>query len=114
VDRFGERAFNHAKLDANERGRLRQRVRQRCEDLLDDWAGLVQEQKKVGASLQYNPHERGAGPSLLQDFLDPALKALPAGHWKMKFRANRSLRDVEATVNLWVRSLDGIDLEDDQ
>jgi hypothetical protein len=114
VDRFGERAFNHAKLDANERGRLRQRVRQRCEDLLDDWAGLVQEQKKVGASLQYNPHERAAGPSLLQDFLDPALKALPAGHWKMKFRANRSLRDVEATVNLWVRSLDGIDLEDDQ
>jgi hypothetical protein len=114
VDRFGERAFNHAKLDRDVRTRLRQRVRQRCEDLLDDWAGVVQEQKKVGASLQYNPHERGAGPALLQDFLDPALRALPAGNWKMKFRANRSLRDVEASVNLWVRSLDNIDLDDEQ
>jgi hypothetical protein len=114
VDRFGERAFNYAKLDASVRTRLRQRVRQRCEDLLDDWTGVVQEQKKVGASLQYNPHERGSGPALLQDFLDPALKALPAGNWKMKFRANRSLRDVEAGVNLWVRGLDNIDLEDEQ
>jgi helicase-like protein len=114
VDRFGERAFNHAKLDNEVRTRLRQRVRQRCEDLLDDWTGVVQEQKKVGASLQYNPHERGAGPALLQDFLDPALKALPAGNWKMKFRANRSLRDVEAEVNLWVRSLDNVDLDEEQ
>jgi len=114
VDRFGERAFNHAKLDSNARTRLRQRVRDRCEDLLDDWTGVVQDQKKVGASLQYNPHERGAGPSLLQDFLDPALKALPAGNWKMKFRANRSLRDVEASVNLWVRSLDNIELDEEQ
>ena len=114
VDRFGERAFNHAKLDNDVRTRLRQRVRQRCEDLLDDWTGVVQEQKKVGASLQYNPHERGAGPALLQDFLDPALKALPAGNWKMKFRANRSLRDVEAEVNLWVRSLDNVDLDEEQ
>jgi hypothetical protein len=51
---------------------------------------------------------------LLQDFLDPALRALPAGNWKMKFRANRSLRDVEANVNLWVRGLDNVDLEDEQ
>jgi len=114
VDRFGERAFNHAKLDSGVRTRLRQRVRQRCEDLLDDWTGVVQEQKKVGASLQYNPHERGTGPALLQDFLDPALKALPAGNWKMKFRANRSLRDVEASVNLWVRGLDNVDLDEEQ
>jgi hypothetical protein len=114
VDRFGERAFNHAKLDSNVRTRLRQRVRERCEDLLDDWTGVVQDQKRVGASLQYNPHERGAGPALLQDFLDPALRALPAGNWKMKFRANRSLRDVEASVNLWVRGLDNVDLDDEQ
>jgi hypothetical protein len=114
VDRFGERAFNHNKLDVAERDRLRQRVRQRCEDLLDDWTGVVQQQKQVGAGLQYNPHERGPGPPLLQDFLDPSLKTLPAGHWKKKFRANRSLRDVEASVNIWVRSLDNIDLDEDQ
>ena len=92
---------------------MRKRVRQRCEDLLDDWTGVVQDQKRVGASLQYNPYE-GAGPALLQEFLDPALKALPAGNWKMKFRANRSMRDVEPNVSIWVRTLDNIDLDEDQ
>jgi hypothetical protein len=114
VDHFGERAFNHAKLDQNSCARLQQRVRQRCEDLLDDWTGVVQDQRRVGASLQYNPYEPGAGPPLLQEFLDPALKALPAGNWKMKFRANRSMRDVEPNVNIWVRTLDNIDLDEDQ
>jgi hypothetical protein len=42
VDRFGERAYNHAKLDTATRERLRQRVRQRCKDLLDSWIGVVQ------------------------------------------------------------------------
>jgi hypothetical protein len=30
----------------------------------------------------------------------------------MKFRANRSLRDVEPTVNIWLRTLENVDLED--
>ena len=40
--------------------------------------------------------------------------SMTSRNWKMKFRANRSLRDVEASVNLWVRSLDNIDLDEDQ
>jgi len=32
----------------------------------------------------------------------------------MKFRANRSLRNVEPSVNMWVRSLEGFDLDEDQ
>jgi hypothetical protein len=48
----------------------------------------------------------------LYDFLDPELNMLPARHWK--FRANRSLRDVEPNVNLWLKTLDGIDVEEDQ
>lgn len=115
AERFAERAFNHNKqLPITERDRLRVRVRQRGEDLLDDWAGVVEQQRQVGAGLQYNPHERGSGPPLLQDFLDPALKTLPPGHWKNKFRANRSMRDVEASVNVWVRSLENFELDDDQ
>jgi hypothetical protein len=31
----------------------------------------------------------------------------------MKFRANRSLRDVEPSVNLWVKTLDNVDLEEE-
>ena len=113
VQKFGDRAFNHNKLGASERERLRQTVRQRCGDLLDEWVKVVQDQKQVGAGLQYNPHEHGAGVPLLQDFLDPSLKNLPAGNWKMKFRANRSLRNVEPNVNMWVRTLEGIDLDED-
>jgi hypothetical protein len=114
VDHFGARAFNHnPNLSNDERARTQSRVRQRCEDLLDDWAGVVQDQQKTGASLHYNPFERGAGTSLLQDFLDPDLKALPPGHWRMKFRANRSMRDVEPTANLWVRTMEGLDIVED-
>ena len=113
VQEFGDRAFNHNKLSATDRERLRQTVRQRCGDLLDEWVKVVQDQKQVGAGLQYNPHEHGAGVPLLQDFLDPSLKNLPAGNWKMKFRANRSLRNVEPNVNMWVRSLEGFDLDED-
>ena len=113
VQKFSDRAFNHNKLSATDRERLRQTVRQRCGDLLDEWVKVVQDQKQVGAGLQYNPHEHGAGVPLLQDFLDPSLKNLPAGNWKMKFRANRSLRNVEPNVNMWVRSLEGFDLDED-
>jgi hypothetical protein len=32
----------------------------------------------------------------------------------MKFRANRSLRDVEPAVNIWVKTLDNVDLQEDE
>jgi hypothetical protein len=114
VDRFGDRAGDHAKFSsAEERNRVRTRVRQRCEDLLDDWVGVVQDLRKVGAPLQYNVHERGAGTGLLQEYLDPELRGLPPAHWKRKFRANRSMRDVEPASNLWVRTMDNIELDED-
>jgi hypothetical protein len=31
----------------------------------------------------------------------------------MKFRANRSLRDVEPDVNIWVRTLENAELEEE-
>jgi hypothetical protein len=114
VDHFGERAYSHKKSDTAERDALRQRVRQRAGDLLDEWCRVVQDQRQVGASLQYNQHERGIGIPLLHDFLDPSLRNLPNGHWKMKFRANRSMRDVEPNVNIWVRSLENVPVDDDQ
>ena len=41
----------------------------------------------------------------------PELKKLPPRH--QKFRANRSMRDVEPEVNLWLKTLDGIDITED-
>ena len=47
---------------------------------------------------------------LLYEFLNPDIKKLPPRH--KKFRANRSMRDVEPSVNLWLKTLDNIDVEE--
>ncbi len=50
---------------------------------------------------------------LLYEFLNPKLKGQNPRH--LKFRANRSLRDVEPSVNLWLKTIDGVDvLEEDE
>jgi hypothetical protein len=81
--------------------------------LIDDWAKVARSYQQVGTGLQYNPMEAGGAKQLLYDFLSPELKNLPPENPKMKFRANRSLRDVEAEVNLWVRTLDNIELQEE-
>jgi hypothetical protein len=114
VQTLAERAYGTNKdLPADELERLRQRVRERAINLLDTWAKIAQELQAVGASLQYNPTETGGAKQLLYDFLSPEVKNLSADHPRMKFRANRSLRDVEASVNLWVKTLDKAELEEE-
>jgi hypothetical protein len=111
VKALAERAQEHSReMQKNDSDRLRLQVRGRCQDLLDSWAKDLQ---MNGVSLQYNPQEAGGAKQLLYDFLSPELKNLPPTNRKMKFRANRSLRDVEAAVNIWVKTLDNVDLEDD-
>ena len=46
------------------------------------------------------------------NFLDPELKKLPQRH--QKFKANRSMRDVEPSVNVWLRTLDDVEIEDEE
>ncbi len=114
VKALAERAQEHSKdMQKDEPERLRLQVRGRCQDLLDSWAKQAQDYQTHGVGLQYNPYEAGGAKQLLYDFLSPELKTLPPTNPKMKFRANRSLRDVEAAVNIWVKTLDNVDLEDD-
>lgn len=114
VKALAERAQDHSKdMQKDESDRLRLQVRGRCQDLLDSWAKEAQDYQTHGVGLQYNPQEAGGAKQLLYDFLSPELKSLPPTNPKMKFRANRSLRDVEAAVNIWVKTLDNVDLEDD-
>ena len=61
--------------------------------------------------MQYQAEVGGANP-LLHGFLDPELKRLPPRY--KKFRANRSMRDVEPSVNLWLKTLEGMDVEEDE
>ena len=82
----------------------------RSRDLLDEWEKIAKELHDVGSELQYQ-QEAGSAQRLLYEFLHPELKKLPMRH--RKFRANRSMRDVEPSVNLWVKTLDNIDVEED-
>lgn len=106
ADRAAAQAENDEAAEA-----IRQRLLDRTKDLLDEWEKIAKEYEGVGAHLQYQSEEGAARP-LLYTFLDPELKKLPARH--RKFRANRSMRDVEPGVNLWVRTLDNVEVEDDE
>jgi hypothetical protein len=113
IQTLAERAYSHSDLPPAEAERLRQRVRERAIDLLEVWARVAQDYQAVGTGLQYNPAEAGAAKQLLYDFLSPEVRNLPADNPRMKFRANRSLRDVEPDVNIWVRTLENAELEEE-
>jgi Helicase conserved C-terminal domain len=110
---LAERAYSFSDLPPEEAERIRQRVRERVLDLLDDWAKVAQGYQQVGTGLQYNPVEAGGAKQLLYDFLSPDVRNLPPTNPRMKFRANRSLRDVEPNVNVWVRTLENAELEEE-
>ena len=100
ADIIAKRAEGHAQLPAAERDALVQKLRGRVVDLLDAWAKVAMEKQSVGAGLQYQ-REVGSAPPLLFDPLDPELKK--QGSDARKFKAQRSLRDVEPSVNLIIR-----------
>ena len=109
VDALAARAENHRDFDdPADRDELRATVRRRCQDLLDDWSMIVDTYRDTGTATQYQ-REVGEAKQLLYEFLSPDLEGLHDRHFK--FRANRSMRDVEPEVNLWLKSLDGNPLE---
>ena len=81
---------------------------------LDEWEKIANDLNNQSANLKYNPSEPGEGKPLLRTFLDPELLGLPPTHRLMKFRANRSMRDVEASVSLRVRNLDDVEIGEDE
>lgn len=115
VDDLAERAGECCGLDPSspEAQQVRQRVRERTLDLLDDWSKLANDLSQSGVALQYQT-EVGGAQRLLYEFLNPELRNLPPQNPKMKFRANRSMRDVEPAVNLWMKQLDGSEVEEDE
>jgi len=103
ADRAGSQPAGHS----SEAEALRQRVRERSADLLDEWEQIANGYRNDGVELQYQT-EVGVARPLLRDFLDPELASLPLRH--RKFRANRSMRDVEPSVNLWLRTLEDVEI----
>ena len=103
VEALANRAREPGKDDAEQ---IRQVVRKRADNLLDTWTLIAEGYRKDGTGFQYNPAEAGAAQPLLREFMDTGLAGLHKRH--KEFRANRSMRDVEPSVNLWLRTMDDV------
>ena len=97
VDAFSER-LRCQKLPEEERKEKLDSVRRRVGDLLDSWQYVVDDYQGDGTAVKYQQYEREEGKPLLREMLDTDFES---PHHK-KFRVNRSLRDVEPQVNLFV------------
>ena len=111
VDTLVRRAEEHGTLKSDEIEELKRQVRERVKDLLDEWTGIAKKYQEVGTQLQYQ-REIGAAQRLLYEFLHPELGKLNQRH--RKFRVNRSLRDVEPTVSLIMKTLDYEDAQEEE
>jgi hypothetical protein len=89
------------------RERLRS-VQNRVVDLLDSWRTVFEDYRRSGVAMQYQKYELDLPRPLLREMLD---RDFESEHHR-KFRANRSLRDVEPEVNLFLKDLSGSDVAD--
>jgi hypothetical protein len=102
--RFAERARNYdPDLTPAAAQQLFDKVLHRCSRLLDDWHNIADGLQQQGTKLQYQKEEGGTVGRLLHQFLDAELDGKPDVF--RKFRANRSMRDVETNVELAVKNL---------
>ncbi len=109
LDAFLERVNQQPITDANERAERLRSVQNRVVDLLDSWRKVFEDYRAAGVALQYQKYELSQPKPLLREVLD---KDFESEHHR-KFRANRSLRDVEPEVNLFLKDLSGVQVEDD-
>jgi hypothetical protein len=90
--------------DDNERDEVLRSVQNRAVDLLDSWRGIFDDYHQNGVEMQYQKYELTGPKPLLREVLDEVFES--EAH--RKFCANRSLRDVEPEVNLFLKDLRGI------
>lgn len=82
-----------------------QSLQERLTALLDDWEKIKNYVDTQNTSLTYTDEKT----SLIHQYLDPELANLP--HDYLKFRANRSMREVEPSVNIRVRGINDEELD---
>jgi len=104
ANRFAHRASEHyADMTREERQAIHSSVKNLCNDLLDDWLKIAKQAQHEGSSIQYQKESPVPPRRLLYDFLHPDLPTLHP--IQQRFRANRSMRDVEPSVEVFVKSL---------
>ena len=101
LDVFGSRIHEQPFADDTERAERLRSVRNRVGDLLDSWRAIYDEYRRDGVPMQYQKYEVSTRQPLLREMLDTDFES----HHHKKFRTNRSLRDVEPQVNLFLKDL---------
>ncbi len=107
LDAFLEHVRQQPFADEAEREERLRSVQNRIVDLLDSWRKIFEDYRAAGIAVQYQKYELKQPRPLLREMLD---KDFESEHHR-KFRANRSLRDVEPEVNLFLKDLSGIQVE---
>ena len=86
-------------------------VRKRVQSLIDDWSHLANGARQSGIQLGYAHGREGRVPTpLLREMIDPNQATLTEE--QRRFRAPRSLRDVEPSVLLGIKTPEGRDIEE--
>ncbi|MDE0164744.1 MAG: helicase-related protein [Bryobacterales bacterium] len=106
AESVGARAQGHVKgLPADFGDNVKDRVR----SLIDDWATLSHEAQRGGVTFGYSlGRESKVSAPLLREMIDPNRDTLT--DTQLLFRAPRSLRDVEPSVLLGIKTPEGQDL----
>jgi hypothetical protein len=108
LDVLLERVREQPMDDDSEREERLRSVQNRVVDLLDSWLKVVADYQEAGVAVQYQKYELDQPKPLLREMLD---RDFESEHHR-KFRANRSLRDVEPEVNLFLNDLSGMQVEE--
>ena len=106
VNALLDRVRQQPYADEEEREERLRSVQNRIVDLLDSWRKVIESYRVAGVDVQYQKYELKQPRPLLREILD---KEFESEHHR-KFRANRSLRDVEPEVNLFLKDLTGRDV----
>lgn len=104
---FKQRVDQQPFADDQERQEKQLSVRSRVVDLLDSWRKIWDDYQAVQVALQYQEKETKQGKPLLRDLLE---RDFETEHHR-KFRVNRSLREVEPVVTLYLKEFDGRSVE---
>jgi hypothetical protein len=108
LDVFLDRVQQQPLVDESERDERLRSVQNRVVDLLDSWRKISDDYQSAGVRVQYQKYEESGPRPLLREMLDTQFET----EHHRKFRVNRSLRDVEPDVNLFLKDLSGLDVED--
>ncbi|MEP7378005.1 MAG: DISARM system helicase DrmA [Chloroflexota bacterium] len=107
-DAFLDRVRRQPIDDEDERNERLRSVQNRVGDLLDSWRAVVEDYAAAGVQVQFQRYESDGPKPLLHEMLDTSIESPD----QQKFRVNRSLRDVEPQVDIFLKELNGRDVDE--